>query len=147
MSNLPHPTLAEALRSLPVPALSTDFDTQVLAALQVPVPLWRRLWQTTQPLLLGASGSLAATLVVLHLALSAPMTAPSPDPIRIQTYAAAPLPSSSALPSVDALLDKPGLCAGSLTAAWSSPIVLEPSPSKSTPRRRAELTRQAAVIC
>ena len=148
MSNLPPPTLAEALRSLPVPALPASFDTQVLAALQAPVPLWHRLWQTAQPLLLGASGSLAATLVLLHLALSAPTTAPLPEPIRVQTYAAtAPLPSSPTLPSVDALLDKPGLCAGSLTAAWNSSIVLEPSPSKPAPHRRAELTRQAAAIC
>ena len=146
MSNLSPPTLAEALRSVPVPALPADFDTQVLAALHAPMPLWRRLWQTTQPLLLGASGSLAATLVVLHLALSAPTTAPSPEPIRVQTYAAAAPLLSPNLPSVDALLDKPGLCAGSLTAAWNSSIVLEPSPSKPAPRRRAQVHQRVTLM-
>jgi len=144
MSN-PPPTLAEALRSLPVPPVSAGFDARVLAALEAPVPLWHRLWQTTQPLLLGASGSLAVTLVLLHVTLSAPTTAPSPDPIRVQTYAAAPLPSS-ALPSVDALLDKPGLCAGSLAAAWSSPAPTEQTPRKPEPRRRADISQRGTLI-
>lgn len=151
MSNLPPPTLAEALRFLPVPALSADFDAQVLAALKAPVPLWHRLWQTTQPLLLGASGSLAVTLLLLHFALSAPATAPAPLSVSVQTFAAASLPPSSALPSVDALLDKPGLCAGSLTAAWTSPIALEPAPREPTPRepaprRRAEVRQRVTLI-
>lgn len=141
MSNLPPPTLAEALRFLPIPALSTDFDAQVLAALNVPVPLWRRLWQTSHPLLLGASGSLAVTLLLLHFTLTAPAAAPTPSPISVQTYAAAPLPS------VDALLDKPDLCAGSLSAAWNSPAPLEQTPRKPEPHRRADISRRVTVIC
>ena len=142
MSN-PPPTLAEALRSLPVPPVSAGFDTRVLAALEAPVPLWHRLWQTTQPLLLGASGSLAVTLVLLHVTLSAPAIAPSPDPIRVQTYAATP---PTPMPSVDAILDKPGLCAGSLAAAWSSPAPTEQTPRKPEPRRRASISQRGTVI-
>ena len=152
MSNTPlpnfgPPTLADALRSLPPPPLPVDFDARVLAALRVPVPWWRRLWQPVQPLLLGASGSLAVTLLLLHFTLSGPPTAPSPTPISVQNLAAAP--SSRSLPSVDALLDRPGLCAGSLTAAWNSPLLPEPAseqaPRKPEPRRRAEVIRQPMV--
>ena len=78
--NFGPPTLADALRSLPVPAPSADFDARVLAALRVPRPWWRRVWQPIQPLLLGASGSLAVTLLLLHFTLSGPPAAPSPTP-------------------------------------------------------------------
>ena len=142
MSN-PPPTLAEALRSLPVPPVSVGFDARVLASLNAPMPLWRRLWQTTQPLFLGASGSLAVTLLALHFTLSAPAIAPAPVPIRVQTYAAAP---PTPLPSVDALLDKPGLCAGSLAAAWSSPAPTEQTPRKPEPRRRADISQRGTLI-
>ena len=153
MSNTPSPnfgppTLADALRSLPVPPPSADFDARVLAALRVPVPWWRRLWQPVQPLLLGASGSLAVTLLLLHFTLSGPPTAPSPTPASVQNIAAAP---PTPLPSVDALLDRPGLCAGSLKTAWNSPLPPEPAsehaPRKPEPRRRAEVVRQPALIC
>ena len=140
-------TLADALRSLPVPAPSADFDDHVLAALRVPIPWWRRLWQPVQPLLLGASGSLAVTLLLLHFTLSGPPAPPSPTPISTQSLAAAP-PAS--LPSMDALLDRPGLCAGSLTAPWNSLPPPEPAPEqtprKPEPRRRAEVTRQTTLI-
>ena len=146
MSKTSPPTLADALRSLPVPPPAADFDVRVLAALRVPVPWWRRLWQPIQPLLLGASGSLAVTLLLLHFTLSGPQTAPTPAPVSVQNLAAAP-PAS--LPSVDALLDRPGLCAGSLTAAWPSPLpsepALEPLPRKPEPRRHAEVIRQATL--
>ncbi len=140
------PTLADALRSLPVPPPSAEFDDRVLAALRVPIPWWRRGWQTVQPLLLGASGSLAVSLLLLHFTLSGPPSAPSPVPISVQNLAAAP-PAS--LPSVDALLDRPGLCAGSLTAAWNSPPLPEPAfeqaPRKPEPRRRAEVIRRPTL--
>ena len=145
MSSTPPPSVAEALRSLPVPPVSPDFDARVLASLQAPVPLWRRLWQTTQPLLLGASGSLVVTLLALHFALSAPAPAPAPLSISVQTFAA--VPSPSALPSIDALLDKPDLRAGSLAAAWINPTPTEPAPRKPEPRRRAGISRRTAVIC
>ena len=139
-------TLGEALRSLPVPLPSADFDDRVLAALRRPTPWWRRLWQPAQPLLLGASGSLAVTLLLLHFTLNSPLSPPSQTPVSVQNLAAAP-PAS--LPSVDALLDRPGLCAGSLTAAWNSPIlpepVAEPAPRKPEPRRRAEVDRRVTL--
>ena len=140
-------TLADALRSLPPQPLPADFDARVLAALRVPVPWRRRLWQPVQPLLLGASGSLAVTLLLLHFTLSGPPTAPSPTPISVQNLAAAP--SSGSLPSVDALLDRPGLCAGSLTTTWNSPLLPEPAqaPRKPEPRRRAEVIRQTTLTC
>ena len=146
MSNTPPPALADALRSLPVPP-SAGFDDRVLAALRVPVPWWRRWWQPIQPLLLGASGSLAVTLLLLHFALSGPPTAPAPPSVSVQNLAAAP--ASSSLPSVDALLDRPGLCAGSLTTAWNSPLPSEPAseqaPRKPEPRRRAQVIRQTTL--
>ena len=132
MSNTPPlfgpPTLADALRSLPVPPLSADFDNRVLTALRVPVPWWRRFWQPAQPLLLGASGSLALTLLLLHFTLSGPPTAPSPTPASVQNLAAAS--SSGSLPSVDALLDRPGLCAGSLAPPGTARSRLNPSLNK-----------------
>ena len=141
------PALADALRSLPVPPPSADFDSRVLAALRVPLPWWRRLWQPVQPLLLGASGSLAVTLLLLHFTLSGPQTVPSPTPISARNLAAAP----SALPSVDALLDRPGLCAGSLTTAWNSPALLPDIAPEQTrkpePRRRAEVIRRVTFVC
>ena len=141
------PTLADALRSLPVPPPSPDFDDRVLAALRVPKPWWRRLWQPVQPLLLGASGSLAVTLLLLHFTLSGPQTTPALTPVSVQSLAAAP----SALPSVDALLDRPGLCAGSLTAAWNSPPLLPDTAPEQTrkpePRRRAEVSRRVTFVC
>ena len=142
MSETPSPTLAEALRSLPAPALSPDFDDGVLAALRVPVPWWRRWWQPVQPLLLGASGSLTVSLLLLHFTLAGPPSAPTPAPISVQNLAAAPPVS---LPPIDTLLDRPGLCAGSLTAAWNSAPPPEPAPRKPEPRRRAEVTRQATL--
>ncbi len=136
------PTLADALRSLPVPVPSADFDDRVLTALHRPAPWWQRLWQPAQPLLLGASGSLAVTLLLLHFTLSGPPTAPSPAPVSVQNLADAP-PAS--LPSVDALLDRPGLCAGSLSAAWNSPLLPEQAPRKPMPRRRAEVSRRVTL--
>lgn len=141
------PPLADALRSLPVPPPPADFDDRVLAALRVPIPWWRCFWQPAQPLLLGASGSLAVTLLLLHFTLSGPPMAPTLAPASMQNLAAAP-PAS--LPSVDALLDRPGLCAGSLTAPWNSPLLPEPAPEqpprKPEPRRRAEVPRQITLI-
>lgn len=146
MSKTP-PTLADALRSLPVPTPPTDFDDRVLAALRVPVPWWRRLWQPVQPLLLGASGSLAVTLLLLNFTLSSPPSAPPPTPASIQSLAAAP---PAPLPSVDALLDRPGLCAGSLMAPWNSPLLPqlapEQPPRRPEPRRRAAVSRQITLI-
>ncbi len=141
------PTLAHALRSQPIPPASADFDDRVLAALRVPIPWWRRWWQPVQPLLLGASGSLAVTLLLLHFTLTGPQTAPAPTSASVQNLAAAP-PIS--LPSVDALLDRPGLCAGSLTATWNSSPLLpdaapEPAPRKPEPRRRAQVNRRSCL--
>ena len=149
--------LANALRSLPVPTPSASFDDRVLAALRVPVPWWKRLsWrsvrQTAQPLFLSASCSLAVTLLALHLTLSSPVSAPSPPaPAAVSSLAAAP---PAPLPSVDALLDRPNLCAGSL-AAWNSPLTpsdggtgegQEKAPQKPEPRRRAEVYRRPTLV-
>ena len=137
--------LADALRCLPVPPPSADFDDRVLAALRVSVPWWRRLWQPAQPLLLGASGSLAMTLLLLHLTLSGPL--PSPAPLAASPLASAP---STPLPPLDALLDRPNLCAGSF-AAWTAALPAETAapeeaPHKPEPRRRAEVYRRPALV-
>jgi hypothetical protein len=161
MSNFPlssqpdDAVLRDALRSLPVPAPSQDFDDRVLAALRVPAPWWQRLswrgiWQPVQPLLLGTSCSLGLTLLLLHLTLSAPQTAPLPAPAAVSNLAAVP---AAPLPSVDALLDRPNLCAGSLAAAWnsaSSAGTEEADPEKASrrpePRRRAEAYCRPALV-
>jgi hypothetical protein len=136
--------LAEALRSLPVPELSADFDDCILAALRVPVPWWRRVWQPLQPLLLGTSCSLMLTLLLLHLTLSAPVSAPAFSPAALPNLAVNPRP----MPPLDALLDRPNLCAGSLAAAWnSSPVSDEEEARPEKAYRRPEPRRRAAVSC
>ena len=144
----PDARLADALRSLPAPALPADFDERVLAALRVPAPWWRRVWQQAQPLVLGTSCSLALTLLLLHLTLSAP-AAPM-LPAAPANLAAAP---SAPMPPLDVLLDRPNLCAGSLASAWTSP----PAPNnggvgtgnvggRPKPRRHAEIGRRAVLL-
>jgi len=142
--------LRDALRSLPVPVPSGDFDARVLAALTAPRPWWRRLswrrvWQPVQPLLLGTSCSLGLTLLLLHFTLSAPQAVPAPAPLT--SLAAAP---SVPMPPLDALLDRPNLRAGSL-AAWNSALAAdadepEKAPRKPEPRRRAEVYRRPALV-
>ena len=144
--------LTEALRGLPVPVPSTDFDDRILAALRVPASWWRRLWQPLQPLLLGASASCGLTLLLLHLTLSAPPSAPPYPPAALSNIAAVSAP----LPSVDALLDRPNLCAGSLASAWNSPPApnnggtgeagQEPVERRPEPRRHAEVSRRPALV-
>ncbi len=142
--------LRDALRSLPVPPPSADFDDRVLAALNAPRPWrqrlsWRRVWQPVQPLLLGTSCSLGLTLLLLHLMLSAPLAVPAPP--ALTNLAAAP---STPLPPLDALLDRPNLRAGSL-AAWNSAPAVEAeepqkAPRKPEPRRRAEVYSRPALV-
>ncbi len=134
------PKLTEALRSLPVPAPSADFDDRILLALRAPVPwhrrlTWRSIWQPARPLLLSASGSLALTLLLLHLTLNGPVSAPPPA-----SAAAASSLAAAPLPSVDALLDRPNLCAGSLAAWPAEAAAPEKAPRKPEPRRRASIS-------
>ena len=138
--------LSEALRGLPTPEPSADFDDCVLAALHVPVPWWRRLWQPAKPLLLGTSCSLGVTLLLLHLTLSAPVSAPAFSPTTLPLSAAASKP----MPPLDALLDRPNLCAGSLAAAWNSAPATSNhgagnADGRPEPRRRAEVSRHPSL--
>ncbi|MGI4787586.1 MAG: hypothetical protein ACRYFS_01905 [Janthinobacterium lividum] len=141
--------LTEALRSLPIPVPSADFDDRILTALTVPLPWWRRVWEPVQPLLLGASCSLALTLLLLHFSLSGPPSAPRPPSAALSNLATAHTP----MPSLDALLDRPNLCAGSLAEAWNSAASAanertEPQPAaqRPEPRRRAEVSRRLTLI-
>lgn len=143
--------LRDALRSLPVPVPSMGFDDRVLAALNAPRPWWqglswRRVWQPVQPLLLGTSCSLGLTLLLLHLTLSAPLTAPALSAPVLTNLAAAPMPP------LDALLDRPNLRAGSL-AAWNSAPAAEDeaeepqkTPRKPEPRRRAKVYSRPVLV-
>ena len=145
--------LADALRSLPVPEVSPGFDDGVLAALRVPIPwwqrlTWRRVWQPVQPLLLGTSCSLLLTLLLLHLTLSGPPTAP-PLPLAASNLA----DTSRPMPPLDALLDRPNLCAGSLASAWSNSPVSDAEEAgqektyrRPEPRRRAEISRRMSLV-
>ncbi len=138
--------LCDALRELSTPPLSPDFDTRVLAALGVPPPWWdwrawhwHALWPTLRPVMLGAGGSLGVTLLALHWTLSAPVSAPTPAP---RDLAAAP----ARLPSLDALLSRPDLSAGTF-AAWAAlPPPPAPADRRPLPRRRAERLRPAVLV-
>jgi hypothetical protein len=151
MSDFPLETILEAalrngLRSLSVPNVSADFDERILVALHRPKPLWLRLWQPARPLLAGASFSLLVTLVGLHWSLSAPLNGPpAPNPVGAreeQILAAHPVPS------LETLLDRPNLTAGSLAYAWNAPSIPTPQPgTRPEPRRRASnFYRQTLVV-
>ena len=137
--------LREALREMPTPPPSPDFDARVLTALNVPPPWWdwrawhwHLLWPALRPVMLSAGGSLSVTLLALHWTLSAPVSAPTLVP---RDLAAAP----ARLPPLDALLARPDLSAGSF-AAWASLPPLPAPPERPRPRRRAERLRPDALI-
>ena len=131
--------LRDGLRSLPVPTVSPDFDTRILAALQRPLPLWKRLWQPAQPLLAGASFSLIATLICLHWSLSAPVAQP-PQALSQPILAAHPTPS------LDALLDRPNLSAASLAFYWNAPPQAPTPANRPEPRRRAQSRPRESLV-
>ena len=139
--------LRDALTALPTPSVSLDFDARVLDALRRPPPwwdwrawAWHALWPTLRPVLLGAGGSLGVTLLALHWTLSAPISLPRP-PAASATLAAAP----ARLPSLDALLSRPDLSAGTF-AAWASLPPPSAPPERPRPRRRAERLRPEALV-
>jgi len=132
--------LRDGLGALPVPDPSPDFDARVLLALRAPTPWWQRLWQPARPLLLGASCSLAVTLVLLHWTLSAPTAAPFPSAAP-PGLAATP----ARAPSLDAVLDRSDLRAGSLAAVWTAPLPAPPD-SRPQPPRHAQAGRRACLV-
>jgi hypothetical protein len=134
--------LRDGLRALPVPEASPDFDARVLLALRAPQPWWRRLWQPARPLLLGASCSLAVTLVLLHWTLSAPTAAPRPP---ILGESERPVAAPARAPSLDAVLDRPDLRAGSLAAVLSAPLPAPPD-RRPDPPRHAQVGRRVALV-
>jgi len=139
MSDFPSETTLEAalqsgLRALSVPEVSVGFDDRILVALHQPVPWWQRLWQPARPLLAGASFSLFVTLIGLHWSLSAPLP-PSPPELGAGRP---PILAAHPAPSLDALLDRPNLTAGSLAFVWNAPPAPTPQPgTRPEPRRRA----------
>ncbi len=131
-----HQALRDGLHALPVPPVAADFDARVLLALRAPTP-W---WQPARPLLLGASCSLSITLVLLHWTLSVPVAAPFSHDAP-PALAAAP----ARAPSLDALLDRPDLRAGSLAAAWAAPPPTPPD-RRPPPPRHAQAGRRACLV-
>ena len=145
--------LRDGLRALPVPPVGPDFDARVLRALRAPTPWWRHWWEPARPLLLGASCSLGVTLVLLHWTLAAPLTAPRPQILGESERPVAAAPPHA--PSLDALLDRPGLRAGSLAAAWGNPLApnpggtggnMPPPDRRSGPPRHAQAGRRAGLV-
>ena len=130
--------LRETLRALPVPEPSPDFDARILAGLRDARPWWHRLWEPARPLLAGASFSLAVTLALLHWTLTAPASVPP--------QAAVPSLAARPLPSLDALLDRPNLSAGSLAQAWASAPVGSPADRRPAPRRHVQLPPRVTLI-
>ena len=128
--------LREGLHALPTPPISPDFDARVLATLGAPGPWWRRWWEPARPLLLSATGSSTLTLLLLHWSLTGPIAPPAPA-------AALPLSASAPVqtPSLDALLDRPNLCASSLMRDWPMPPDRRPPPP-----RHAQALRPSALI-
>ncbi len=140
-----HQALRDGLRALPVPPVASDFDARILDALRAPVPWWQCLWEPARPLLLGASCSLLVTLALLHWTLSASVGTPRPLPPlagggQENVQAAAP----PRAPSLDSLLDRPDLRAGSL-AAWTLP---PPAPPDRLPQppRHAQAGRRSCLV-
>ena len=134
-----HQSLRDGLHALPVPPVAAGFDARVLDALRAPMPWWRRWWEPARPLLLGASCSLLVTLVLLHWTLTAPVlpgAAPPESGVGGRMAAA---------PSLDAILDRPGLRAGSLAAVWAAPPPASPD-SRPQPPRHAQAGRCASLI-
>ena len=133
--------LRDGLRALPIPEIGSDFDARVLAALRAPVPWWRHWWQPAKPLLLGASCSLSVTLVLLHWALAAPQPPMlgGSEGERGGVQASAP----GRAPSLDGLLDRADLRAGSLAAAWAAP---PPPDRRPAPPRHAQAGRRACLV-
>ena len=131
----------DGLRALPVPPAAPDFDARVLLALRAPTPWWRHLWEPARPLLLGASCSLLVTLVLLHWTLSAPSGPPFP---RASPSALAAAPGRA--PSLDTLLDRSDLRAGSLSAAWTAPPPDPPPDRRPEPPRHALAGRRPVLI-
>ena len=126
--------LRTSLRALSVPEVSAGFDDRILAALHQPMPWWQRLWQPARPLLAGASFSLLVTLIGLHWSLSAPL---HPFPPELGA-GGPPILAAHPAPSLDALLDRPNLTAGSLAFVWNAPPAPTPQPgTRPEPRRRA----------
>ena len=135
--------LRDGLRALPVPDVSPDFDSHVLDALRAPRPWWRRLWEPAKPLLLGASCSLSVTLVLLHWTLTAPVPRTPILGGHEQEKVQARGPARA--PSLDTLLDRPDLRAGSLAAAWAAPSA-DPPARRPEPPRHARVGRRAALV-
>src|SRR5437660_12749825 len=96
-------SLRQGLRELPVPSVSADFDSRVLAAIASPVPWWRALVPALRPAASASVCSLIATLALLHWATGGPIATP------IGRVASQP----SAL-SIDTALDQPDQRAGTL---------------------------------
>ena len=147
--------LRDGLHALPVHPVAPDFDARILAALRAPMPWWRRVWEPARPLLLGASCSLSVTLVLLHWALTAPAPRPpilgGPDrmqgarhslPLRLPQNWGQGGPSA---PSLDRLLDRPDLRAGSLAAAWTT-FPAPPPDRRPAPPRHAQAGRRACLV-
>ena len=96
-------SLREGLRSVPVPVAGPDFDSEVLRALEKPLPWWHALRSTLTPAFGGAAFSLVATLFVVNWALREPQKASPGHSSGISTA------------SIEKALDSPNLTASTLT--------------------------------
>ena len=141
LPDFPDNQAAQALRvglyAQPVPQVSPDFNDRVLAALRRPTPCWRVWWQSARPVAISAAGSLFLTLVLLHWSLNAPLPTPRITPVSLAA-------SSAPLPSLDALLNRPNLCAASLEWDWNDRL---PASPPAMPPRHSELTPQEIAPC
>lgn len=128
--------LRQAMRALPAPPASADFDARVLAALARPQPWWRALWQQARPLLPGACCSLVVTLMLASWASQTP----SPPPV---SHAPPPVAHPRDIAALDRLLSRPGLSAVSLAGLRPAPPEARTPPAPARRPRPVKTDRAA----
>jgi hypothetical protein len=122
--------LRAALRALPVPQASPDFDTRVLAALRAAAPSrppwWQTLWQTCHGGLRPVLGSAAFSLVGMLLLLRGTGDAARPAASSQIQASAVTRAGAERRIALDDVLDRPNLSALSLLAQRT--VVANPVP-------------------
>ncbi len=140
--------LRRGLRSLPVPALSADFDARVRAALRRPTPWWQRLWTPVRPVLSMAACSCGVTLALLHWFTAIPLVPPGPSHFGALD-AVASARGRARLEALDRQIDGMELSTATLrglSAVERPPLATQniappapPEPRHAAPERRSQL--------
>jgi len=98
-------SLRTALRDIPTPAVSADFDARVLAGLKRPQPWWQYVWRSAGPLVTGSACSFAAVVLLALWVTQMPVAdtvAPVPAAVSLQAQSHLSQGFGNHLPPVDA---------------------------------------------